>query len=75
MAFQSVKQLLERAAAENRPLWETILEDDIHSQNLKREDSLARMHYFWEAMKASWILQSSPPRRNGSPSAADRLPW
>ena len=53
MAFQSVKQLLERAAAENRPLWETILEDDIHSQNLKREDSLARMRYFWEAMKAS----------------------
>ena len=53
MAFQSVKQLLERAAAENRPLWETILEDDIHSQNLNREESLARMRYFWEAMKAS----------------------
>ena len=52
MAFQSVKQLLERAAAENRPLWETILEDDIHSQNLNREESLARMRYFWEAMKA-----------------------
>ena len=46
MAFQSVKQLHERAASENRPLWETILEDDIHSQNLKREDSLNTMRYF-----------------------------
>ncbi len=53
MAFQSVKQLLERAASENRPLWETILEDDIHSQNLRREDSLNAMRYFWEAMKTS----------------------
>ena len=53
MPFQSVKQLLERAASENQPLWETILEDDIHSQNVTREDSLTRMRYFWEAMKAS----------------------
>ncbi len=53
MAFQSVKQLLERNASENRPLWETILEEDIHSQNLKRDDSLAAMHHFWETMRTS----------------------
>ena len=64
MAFQSVKQLLERAAAENRPLWKTILEDDIHSQNLNREESLARMRYFWEAMKASVDSYHTADRSN-----------
>ena len=65
MAFQSVKQLLERAASENRPLWETILEDDIHSQNLKREDSLNTMRYFWEAMKTS-VENYHPDDRSNS---------
>lgn len=53
MAFQSVKELLALSASEKRPLWETILEDDISSQNLSRDDSLAKMRYFWDVMKAS----------------------
>lgn len=35
------------------PLWETILEDDIASQNRTREASFTQMRYFWEAMKSS----------------------
>ncbi|EEO27376.1 L-serine ammonia-lyase, iron-sulfur-dependent, subunit alpha [Oxalobacter paraformigenes] len=65
MPFQSVKQLLERAASENRPLWETILEDDSHSQNVTREESLTRMRYFWEAMKAS-VESYNPKDRSNS---------
>lgn len=53
MAFQSIKQMLEQAEAKNLPLWETILEDDIASQNRTREASFTQMRYFWEAMKSS----------------------
>ena len=40
MAFQSIQQMLEQAEAKNLPLWETILEDDVASQNRTREESL-----------------------------------
>lgn len=49
MAFQSIQQMLEQAEAKNLPLWETILEDDVASQNRTREESLNQMRYFWEA--------------------------
>ena len=65
MAFQSVKQLLERAASEHLPLWETILEDDLNSHNLTREASLMKMQYFWEAMKTS-VENYRPEDRSNS---------
>lgn len=65
MAFQSVKQLLECAASKSKPLWETILEDDSLSQNLNREESLNKMRYFWEAMKAS-VESYHPDDRSNS---------
>ena len=65
MAFQSIKELLEQNSAENIPLWETILNDDLTSQNMSRAESLERMQYFWDAMKHS-VDSYDPKDRSNS---------
>ncbi len=65
MAFQSVKELLEQNRADNLPLWETILKDDLGVQNPSRENSLKQMQYFWDAMKHS-VDSYDPADRSNS---------
>lgn len=65
MAFQSIKELLEQNKTENIPLWETILNDDLTSQNMSRAESLERMQYFWDAMKHS-VDSYDPKDRSNS---------
>lgn len=51
MAFESVAALLRAAETEKKPLWETVLEDDVRERGCGREDSLRRMGALWQAMK------------------------
>ncbi|MCF0234822.1 MAG: L-serine ammonia-lyase, iron-sulfur-dependent, subunit alpha [Thermoguttaceae bacterium] len=37
----------------NRPLWETVMIDDLIASGMTREQSLSRMAHFWETMKTS----------------------
>lgn len=64
MALQSVKELLEKNKMDNLLLWETILNDDLNVQNMTREESLKRMHYFWQAMKHSADNYNANDRSN-----------
>ncbi|MPM84683.1 L-serine dehydratase, alpha chain [bioreactor metagenome] len=61
--FQSVESLVEAAA--HRPLWETVLEDDLHDRGVCREDSLSRMTKLWQAM-VSAVEHYDPSLRSAS---------
>lgn len=51
MAFRSVEQLL--AAAQNKPLWLAVQEDDCQDRGAARQDSWDRMCALWDAMVRS----------------------
>ncbi|MEG0597396.1 MAG: L-serine ammonia-lyase, iron-sulfur-dependent, subunit alpha [Oscillospiraceae bacterium] len=48
MAFYSIQGLL--AGGKDKPLWQTILEDDCQDRGATAEDSMARMTKLWNAM-------------------------
>lgn len=51
MAFQSVERLL--SAAADKPLWQTILEDDCRDRGASHSDSWEKMSSLWSAMVRS----------------------
>lgn len=53
MAFGSLEEMAVLAAEQNKPLWEIILEDDMHDRDASKEDSWKKMCRMWEAMLAS----------------------
>ena len=61
MAFASVESLLR--AAEDAPLWEAVLLDDLRDRGGTRADSWARMTALWEAMEAS-LTSYDPEKRS-----------
>ena len=61
MAFASVESLLR--AAEDAPLWEAVLLDDLRDRGGTRADSWARMTALWEAMEAS-LASYDPEKRS-----------
>ncbi len=63
MAFHSVSQLL--TAAEDRPLWQAVLEDDCLDRGVDAADSRAKMDKLWRAMKQS-VADYDPDRRSAS---------
>ena len=61
--FRSVQGLL--VAAEDKPLWQAVLEDDCQDRNADSEASLARMEKLWQTMKES-VESYDPERRSVS---------
>lgn len=61
MAFTSVESLLR--AAEDHPLWEAVLLDDLRDRGVDRAASLEKMTALWAAMKAS-VTGYDPSRRS-----------
>ncbi len=59
--FGSVKTLL--AAAQDKPLWQAVLDDDCQDRDASREDSTAKMAALWQTMKQS-VLDYDPTRRS-----------
>lgn len=51
MAFRSVEHLL--AAAEDKPLWQAVQEDDCQDRGVERSDSWEKMSALWSAMVRS----------------------
>ncbi len=49
--FTSIQQMLDSALEDCLPLWEAILRADCHSQNISREQSLAKMQAMLQAME------------------------
>lgn len=53
MPFSAVKEWLEASAAQERPLWELILLDDMRERGISRADSLKEMQSLWDAMRSA----------------------
>ncbi len=51
MSFASIESLITRAAEVNKPLWETVRDDDMAERGASREDSIGRMTKLWQTMK------------------------
>jgi len=63
MAFHSVESLLR--ASGHQPLWEAVLEDDLHDRGTGRDDSIRRMTALWIAMLSA-VEGYDPGRRSAS---------
>ncbi len=63
MAFLSVQSLLE--AAENIPLWQAVLDDDIGDRGVSRDESWARMASLWDGIVSS-VRDYDPQARSRS---------
>ncbi len=63
MAFASVRALL--AAAEEKPLWRAVLEDDCRDCGRTPEESFEKMRVLWRAMERS-AAEYEPARRSPS---------
>ena len=61
--FSSVESLL--SAAQDKPLWQAVLEDDCQDRQATQEDSLSRMGHRWQAMRQS-VLDYDPTCRSAS---------
>ena len=53
MAFTSLEEMTALCREQEKPLWEIILEDDMHDRDASKEDSWKKMCRMWEAMLAS----------------------
>lgn len=63
MAFSSIAGLL--AAAEGRPLWEAVLEEDLRDRGVERGRSWDKMEGLWRAMREP-VKGYDPQRRSPS---------
>ena len=63
MAFSSIAGLL--AAAEGRPLWEAVLEEDLRDHGVERGRSWDKMEGLWRAMREP-VAGYDPQRRSPS---------
>ena len=63
MAFSSIAGLL--AAAEGRPLWEAVLEEDLRDRGVERGRSWDKMEGLWRAMREP-VEGYDPQRRSPS---------
>lgn len=61
--FSSVESLL--SAAQDKPLWQAVLEDDCQDRQATQEDSLSRMGHLWQSMRQS-VLDYDPTCRSAS---------
>lgn len=53
MAFSGLEEMIAMATEQKKPLWEIIMEDDMHDRDASKEDSWKKMCRMWEAMLAS----------------------
>ena len=65
--FGSVEALL--SAAQEKPLWRAVLEDDCQDRDANPDASLARMGRLWQAMKQS-VQEYDPARRSAAHARA-----
>ena len=72
MAFTSVKGLLEGYAAQmDKEFWEYILEEDMHAQQITREQSLAYMRRVWQVMRQTVAHYDAAQRSRSGLSGGD----
>ena len=73
MAFTSVKGLLEGYAAQmDKEFWEYILEEDMHAQQITREQSLAYMRRVWQVMRQTVAHYDAAQRSRSGLSGGEK---
>ena len=50
MDLDSMQRILEQSLAENKPIWEIVLEEDVANRMVTREASMEKMRRTWRAM-------------------------
>lgn len=50
MNLDSVKEIISTAVAENKPIWELVIEADMENRGVSREDTIAKMGKAWQTM-------------------------
>ena len=50
MDLDSMQRILEQSLAENKPIWEIVLEEDMENRMVTREASMEKMRKTWRAM-------------------------
>ena len=50
MALDSMKEIFDLMAEKNKPFWEVVLEDDMETRQVTRNQSMAKMLLTWQAM-------------------------
>ncbi|MEG1682280.1 MAG: L-serine ammonia-lyase, iron-sulfur-dependent, subunit alpha [Oscillospiraceae bacterium] len=53
MALDSMQEILDRAAESGKPFWEIVLDTDMESREVTRDDSVEKMRFTWRSMVAS----------------------
>ena len=48
--FQSLEEIIQKCASDNKKFWEVIMEDDIQERQCDAADSYSRMTETWDAM-------------------------
>lgn len=77
MAFDSIRQMIDKAENENKPLWEIILESDLQEHGFAanddkaREASISHMRKLWNDMKTSSRYYSGKDRSNSRLAGGD----
>lgn len=51
MSFQSLEEIIEQCEEQDKPFWRVILEDDMEERLVTEEESFAKMHRLYMAMK------------------------
>ena len=50
MSLDSMKEIFDLMAEKNKPFWEVVLEDDMETRQVTRNQSMAKMLLTWQAM-------------------------
>ena len=66
MSLDSMKEIFDLMAEKGKPFWEVVLEDDMETRQVTRNQSMAKMLTTWQAM----VDAADSTRGRSAPSAA-----
>ena len=58
MSLDSMKEIFDRMAEKGQPFWEVVLEDDMETRQVTRNQSMAKMLLTWQAMLRASVMTS-----------------
>lgn len=51
MSFKSLEEILDQSKKKQKPFWEIVVEDDMATRQVSRDDSFAKMDHMYQAMR------------------------
>ena len=60
MSLDSMKEIFDLMAEKNKPFWEVVLEDDMETRQVTRNQSMAKMLLTWRTRQTAIRAASAP---------------